>query len=49
MRKVVLPSGVSAAISTKQKDELFIDGNDIQLVSQAGKDPNIDPMQLCTN
>lgn len=32
-----LPEGVTAAISTKQKDEIIIDGNDLQLVSQAGR------------
>jgi large subunit ribosomal protein L9e len=37
IRRVTLPEGVSAAMSTKQKDELIIDGNDIQKVSQAGK------------
>jgi len=35
VRRVKLPEGVQATISTKQKDELIIDGNDIQLVSQA--------------
>ena len=35
IRRVTLPEGVSAAMSTKQKDELIIDGNDIQKVSQA--------------
>jgi len=35
VRRVPLPTGVTAAISTKQKDELIIDGNDIQQVSQA--------------
>lgn len=37
VRRVVLPDGVTAAISTKQKDEIIIDGNDLQSVSQAGK------------
>jgi len=35
VRRVPMPKGVTAAISTKQKDELIVDGNDIQLVSQA--------------
>ena len=36
MRQVRLPDGVSAVLSTKQKDEIIVDGNDIELVSQAG-------------
>ena len=36
IRRVRLPEGVQATISTKQKDELIVDGNDIQMVSQAG-------------
>ncbi|KIH55597.1 ribosomal protein L6 [Ancylostoma duodenale] len=35
VRRVPLPEGVTAALSTAQKDELIIEGNDIQLVSQA--------------
>ncbi|KAK0416072.1 hypothetical protein QR680_012282 [Steinernema hermaphroditum] len=35
IRKVNLPGGVTATMSTKQKDELIVDGNDIELVSQA--------------
>ncbi|EPB73443.1 ribosomal protein L6 [Ancylostoma ceylanicum] len=35
VRRVPLPDGVTAALSTAQKDELIIEGNDIQLVSQA--------------
>jgi len=35
IRKVALPGGVTASMSTKQKDELIVDGNDIELVSQA--------------
>ncbi|CAJ0586832.1 unnamed protein product, partial [Mesorhabditis spiculigera] len=35
IRRVPLPEGVSAVMSTAQKDELIIDGNDIQKVSQA--------------
>jgi len=35
VRRVPMPEGVTATISTKQKDELIVDGNDIQLVSQA--------------
>ena len=35
VRRVTLPTGVTAAISTKQKDEIIIEGNDLQLVSQA--------------
>ncbi|KAL3070183.1 hypothetical protein niasHS_000235 [Heterodera schachtii] len=35
VRRVGLPQGVSAVMSTKQKDELIIDGTDIQKVSQA--------------
>uniref|UniRef100_A0A0B6Y7H6 Large ribosomal subunit protein uL6 n=1 Tax=Arion vulgaris TaxID=1028688 RepID=A0A0B6Y7H6_9EUPU len=34
IRRVELPTGVVAAISTKQKDELIIDGNDLEQVSQ---------------
>jgi large subunit ribosomal protein L9e len=37
VRRVQLPPGVTAAISTKQKDEIIIEGNDLQLVSQAGE------------
>lgn len=32
---MVLPKGVTASVSTKQKDEIIIEGNDLQLVSQA--------------
>uniref|UniRef100_A0A0K0DFB3 Large ribosomal subunit protein uL6 n=1 Tax=Angiostrongylus cantonensis TaxID=6313 RepID=A0A0K0DFB3_ANGCA len=35
VRRVPLPEGVTATLSTSQKDELIIEGNDIQLVSQA--------------
>ncbi|CAJ0945812.1 unnamed protein product, partial [Mesorhabditis belari] len=35
IRRVTLPDGVTAVMSTTQKDELVIDGNDLQLVSQA--------------
>ena len=35
VREVKLPEGVTAALSTKQKDEIIVDGNDIELVSQA--------------
>ncbi|KAI6223117.1 60S ribosomal protein L9 [Aphelenchoides fujianensis] len=35
VRRVTLPKGVTAAISTKQKDEIIIEGNDLELVSQA--------------
>uniref|UniRef100_A0A915PB42 Large ribosomal subunit protein uL6 n=1 Tax=Setaria digitata TaxID=48799 RepID=A0A915PB42_9BILA len=34
-RRVPLPEGVTATISTTQKEELIVDGNDLQLVSQA--------------
>uniref|UniRef100_A0A0R3S3U7 Large ribosomal subunit protein uL6 n=1 Tax=Elaeophora elaphi TaxID=1147741 RepID=A0A0R3S3U7_9BILA len=34
-RRVPLPEGVTATMSTTQKDELIVDGNDLQLVSQA--------------
>lgn len=37
IRRVPLPEGVTATMSTTQKDELIVEGNDIQLVSQAGK------------
>jgi len=35
IRRVQLPEGVTAVMSTVQKDELIVDGNDIELVSQA--------------
>lgn len=35
IRRVQLPEGVTATLSTTQKDEIIVDGNDIQLVSQA--------------
>ncbi|PIO74770.1 ribosomal protein L6 [Teladorsagia circumcincta] len=35
VRRVPLPEGVTATMSTSVKDELIIEGNDIQLVSQA--------------
>lgn len=35
IRRVQLPGGVTAVMSTVQKDELIIDGNDVELVSQA--------------
>lgn len=35
IRRVTLPKGVKASISTKQKDEIIVEGNDLQLVSQA--------------
>ncbi|KAJ1372483.1 60S ribosomal protein L9 [Parelaphostrongylus tenuis] len=35
VRRVPLPEGVTATLSTSQKDELIIEGNDIQSVSQA--------------
>jgi len=35
IRKVELPPGVTAAISTAQKDEIVVEGNDLELVSQA--------------
>lgn len=37
IRKVPLPEGVNASISTAQKDEIIVEGNDIQAVSQACK------------
>lgn len=36
VRRVKLPEGVKASISTKQKDEIIIDGSDIEKVSLAG-------------
>jgi large subunit ribosomal protein L9e len=36
VRRVTLPKGVVAVLSTKQKDELIVDGNDIEDVSHAG-------------
>jgi len=35
VRRVPMPTGVSAIMSTAQKDELIVEGNDIELVSQA--------------
>ncbi|KAH7722236.1 60S ribosomal protein L9 [Aphelenchoides avenae] len=35
VRRVKLPEGVKASISTKQKDEIIIDGSDIEKVSLA--------------
>ncbi|VDD86189.1 unnamed protein product [Enterobius vermicularis] len=35
VRRVHLPEGVTAVLSTTQKDELIIEGNDIERVSQA--------------
>jgi len=35
VRRVQLPVGVTATMSTKQKDELIVDGNDLEQVSQA--------------
>lgn len=36
VRRVPLPDGVTAVMSTKQKDELIVEGSDIEMVSQAG-------------
>jgi hypothetical protein len=36
VRRVALPGGVTASLSTKQKDEIIVDGNDIEDVSHAG-------------
>ena len=33
IRRVTLPEGVTAMMSTSQKDELVLEGNDIELVS----------------
>ncbi|VDP16970.1 unnamed protein product, partial [Soboliphyme baturini] len=35
IRRVILPEGVSATLSSQLKDELILEGNDICLVSQA--------------
>ncbi|CAI5444937.1 unnamed protein product [Caenorhabditis angaria] len=35
IRRVPLPEGVTASISTAQKDEIIVEGNDLQFVSQA--------------
>ena len=37
VRKVDMRGGVTVTASPKQKDELIIDGNDIELVSLSGK------------
>ena len=36
-RHVDMLEGVQVAASTKQKDELFVEGNDIEKVSKSGK------------
>jgi len=35
IRRVNMPKGVIAAISTAQKDEIMVEGNDLEMVSQA--------------
>lgn len=37
VRRVQMLDGVSAVMSTAQKDEIILTGNDVELVSQSGK------------
>jgi large subunit ribosomal protein L9e len=39
VRRVKMQPGVKVTASTKQKDELILEGNDIELVSRSGKQP----------
>jgi large subunit ribosomal protein L9e len=41
IRRVNMYPGVTCASSTRQKDEIILEGNDIELVSRSGKSLNI--------
>ena len=43
VRRVKMQPGVKITSSTKQKDELILEGNDIELVSRSGKTHSLLP------
>ena len=43
VRRVKMQPGVKITASTKQKDELILEGNDVELVSRSGKISNLTP------
>lgn len=47
VRRVKMQPGVKITSSTKQKDELILEGNDVELVSRSGKISNLTPS--CAN